>query len=304
MDRLVLPLDQPLHRGNERKMTRARNIHTFIGCEAEYEKAEVALFGIPFDGTTSFRPGTRFAMQAIRDDSDGLETYSPYLDKDLEDYAVFDGGDLELNYGNTEKVMADIRDYSRSLLADGKKFLMVGGEHLVSYPTIEAVWEKYPDLHLIHLDAHTDLRTEMYGERLSHANVIRLAHDFLGDGRIFQFGIRSGTKEEFEWAKTHTYMEKFSLTTLPEIVASLKDVPVYVTIDLDVLDPGVFPGTGTPEPGGITYKELLEAIASLQALDNIVAADVVELAPAYDASGASTAMACKTIREMLLTLVD
>lgn len=285
-------------------MSKARNIHTFIGCEAEYPEAEVVLFGIPFDGTTSFRPGTRFAMQAIRDDSYGLETYSPYLDKDLEEYAIFDGGELELNLGNTERVIDQIRDYTREVVADGKKFLMVGGEHLVSYPTIEAVWEKHPDLHLLHLDAHTDLREELYGERLSHANVIKLAHEFLGDGRIFQFGIRSGTKEEFEWSKSHTYMERFSLSTLPEVVASLKDVPVYVTIDLDVLDPGIFPGTGTPEPGGITYKELLSAIQVLQGLNNIVAADVMELSPIYDQSGASTAIACKTVREMLLTLVD
>lgn len=284
-------------------MNKARNIHTYIGCEAEYPEAEVVLFGIPFDGTTSFRPGTRFAMQAIRDDSYGLETYSPYLDMDLEDYTIFDGGDLELNLGNTERVMEQIRDYARKIMADNKKFLMVGGEHLVSYPTIEAVFEKYPDLHVIHLDAHTDLREEMNGERLSHANVIKLAHDFLGDGRIFQFGIRSGTKEEFEWSKSHTYMERFSLSTLPEIVSFLKDVPVYITIDLDVLDPGIFPGTGTPEPGGITYKELLEAIEALQQLNHIVAADVVELSPIYDQSGASTAIACKTVRELLLTLV-
>lgn len=278
------------------------NIQTFIGCESSFEEASTVLFGIPFDGTTSFRPGTRFAMQAIRQDSFGLESYSPYLDRDLEEEAIHDGGDLDLPFGNTERVLSDIATYTKEVLDYGKKFLMVGGEHLVSLPTIEAAYEKYQDLHVIHIDAHTDLREDYMGEPLSHASVIRRCFDFLGDGRIFQFGIRSGLKEEFEWAKEHTYMEKFTIDTLPQIVQQLKDVPVYVTIDLDVLDPGTFPGTGTPEPGGITYKELLAGIAALQDLNQIVAADVVELSPQYDPSGASTAMACKTVREMLLTL--
>lgn len=283
-------------------VNRERNISTFIGCEENYRESDIVLFGVPFDGTTSFRPGTRFAMQAIRPDSYGLETYSPYLDKDLEEAAVFDGGDLELPLGNTEKSMAEILAYTREILADGKKFMMVGGEHLVSLPTIQAAYEKYPDLHLIHIDAHTDLRDAYMGEKLSHASVIRRCHEFLGDGRIHQFGIRSGTKAEFDWAKEHTYLERFSLDTLQERIDELKDVPVYITIDLDVLDPGTFPGTGTPEPGGITYRELMQAIMQFQKLNQVVAADVVELSPPYDPTGASTAIACKTIREMLLTL--
>ena len=274
----------------------------FIGCDASFEEAQTVLFGVPFDGTTSFRPGTRFAMQAIRPDSYGLETYSPHLDLDLEDVAIADGGDLELPFGNTQAVMSQIKAYCKDVLAADKKFYMVGGEHLVSLPAIEAVYEKYPDLHVIHLDAHTDLRNDYMGEPLSHASVIRRCHDFLGDGRIFQFGIRSGTREEFEWAKTHTHLEKFTLTTLADTIEQLKDKPVYITIDLDVLDPAVFPGTGTPEPGGISYKELLAAIAQFQQLSHIVSADVVELSPQYDVSGASTAVACKTIREMLLTI--
>lgn len=283
-------------------MNKPLNVSTFIGCESDYSNSEIVLFGIPFDGTTSFRPGTRFAMQAIRPDSYGLETYSPYLKKDLEKYAIYDGGDLEMPLGNTQKSMDTILEYTRSVVQDNKKFLMVGGEHLVSFPTIQAAYEKYPDLHVIHIDAHTDLRDEFLGEKLSHAAVIRRCHDFLGDGRIFQFGIRSGTEQEFEWAKEHTYLEPFYLNTLKDIVEKLRDVPVYITIDLDVLDPSVLPGTGTPEPGGITYRELLEAIGHFQTLNNIVAADVVELSPQYDPSGASTAVACKTIREMLLTL--
>ena len=279
------------------------NVHTFISCEATYEESEIVLFSVPFDGTTSFRPGTRFAGQAIRPDSYGLETYSPYLEKDLEDAAIYDGGDLDMPFGNPQKALDIVAQFSKDVLADDKKFLMIGGEHLLSLPTIQAAYAKYPNLHIIHLDAHTDLRDEYLGEKLSHATVLRRCHDILGDGRIFQFGIRSGTKQEFDWAKQHTYLEPFALTTLAEKVAALRDVPVYITIDLDVLDPGTFPGTGTPEPGGVTYRELLAAIQQFQQLNHIVSADVVEFSPPYDTTGASTAIACKTVREMLLTLV-
>ena len=283
-------------------MSKQRNISTFIGCEKEYDEADIVLFGIPFDGTTSFRPGTRFAMQAIRPDSYGLETYSPYSKRDLENCNIFDGGDVEVPLGNTEQVMETILNYTRQIVADGKKFLMVGGEHLVSYPTIKAMHEKYPDLHIIHFDAHTDLRDTYNDQKLSHATVLRRAHDMLGDGRIFQFGIRSGTEEEFVWAETHITQEMFTCETLPQVIDRLKDVPVYITIDLDVLDPSIFPGTGTPEPGGWTYRELLNALSQFEKLNQIVAADVVELSPQYDPSGGSTAVACKTIRELLLTL--
>jgi agmatinase len=283
-------------------MSKQRNISTFIGCEKEYDEAEIVLFGIPFDGTTSFRPGTRFAMQAIRPDSYGLETYSPYSKRDLENCNIFDGGDVEVPLGNTEQVMETILNYTRQIVADGKKFLMVGGEHLVSYPTIKAMHEKYPNLHIIHFDAHTDLRDTYNDQKLSHATVLRRAHDMLGDGRIFQFGIRSGTEEEFVWAETHITQEMFTCETLPQVIDRLKDVPVYITIDLDVLDPSIFPGTGTPEPGGWTYRELLNALSQFEKLNQIVAADVVELSPQYDPSGGSTAVACKTIRELLLTL--
>jgi len=279
------------------------NVHTFISCEATYEESEIVLFSVPFDGTTSFRPGTRFAGQAIRPDSYGLETYSPYLEKDLEDAAIYDGGDLDMPFGNPQKALDIVAQFSKDVLADDKKFLMIGGEHLLSLPTIQAAYAKYPNLHIIHLDAHTDLRDEYLGEKLSHATVLRRCHDILGDGRIFQFGIRSGTKQEFDWAKQHTYLEPFALTTLAEKVAALRDVPVYITIDLDVLDPGTFPGTGTPEPGGVTYRELLAATQQFQQLNHIVSADVVEFSPPYDTTGASTAIACKTVREMLLTLV-
>ncbi len=278
-----------------------RNIHTFIGCEHEYEDSDIVLFGAPFDGTTSYRPGTRFASAAIRNESYGIETYSPYLDKDLLDMQIFDAGDLEFGFGNTERVLSVIEAMTEQILTDGKRPLMIGGEHLVTLGSVRAVAKQYPDLHILHFDAHADLRDDYLGEKLSHASVMRRCHEIVGDERIYQFGIRSGDHEEFVWAKEHVFTQKFNLDRLEHVVELLQGKPVYLTIDLDVLDPSVFPGTGTPEAGGITFMELIQGLNKVFKL-NIVALDMNELSPVYDQSGASTALACKLLRELLLQL--
>ena len=281
-----------------------RNVETFIGCEAEYEEAKMVLFGAPFDSTTSFRPGARFGSAAIRHESFGLETYSPYQDEDLSDYKVFDSGDLELCFGDSVRAVADITDRADQILSDGKIPLMIGGEHLVTLGAVRAAMKKYPNLHIIHFDAHADLREDYLGMQLSHAGVLRRCHELVGDGRIHQFCIRSGERSEFEFAKMHTDMHKFDFSGLEELVVSLRRerIPVYFTIDLDCLDPSVFPGTGTPEAGGVSFKELLDAILVVTGC-NVVAADVNELAPMLDASGASTAVACKVVRELMLAVL-
>ena len=277
------------------------NIETFIACESSYEDAQTVLFGAPYDSTTSYRPGTRFASRAIRSESFGLETYSPYQDKDLEEIQVFDSGDLELSFGRVDLALADIKARTQTILADNKRPFMIGGEHLVTLPAVEATFEKYPDLQVIQFDAHTDLREAYLDAKLSHATVIRRIHDFLGDGKIHQFGIRSGERAEFQFAKEHTNLHKYNLDGLKETVAALKDTPVYLTIDLDVFDPGVFPGTGTPEAGGIFFMKFVESLKLISQL-NIVALDVNELSPTLDQSGASTALACKVVRELLLAI--
>lgn len=281
-----------------------KNIDTFIGCDAEYEDAGIVLFGAPFDSTTSFRPGTRFASRAIRTDSYGLETYSPYLDRDLTDISVFDSGDIELCIGSSEIALDQISERAATILDDGKIPFMIGGEHLVTLGSFREVWKRYPDVHVIHFDAHTDLRQEYLGVELSHACVLRRCHDLTGDGHIHQFGIRSGDRPEFKWAdEGHTELHKFNFEGLSETVAAIgKDVPVYFTIDLDVLDPSIFPGTGTPEPGGVSFLDLLSAIRTVCDGCNVVACDVNELSPSYDLSGVSTAVACKVVREFLLSL--
>ena len=279
------------------------NIETFIGCESSFEEASIVLYGAPFDSTTSFRPGARFGPAAMRHESFGLETYSPYQDRDLMDISVFDSGDLELCFGSSEMALADIEKRAEEILEADKFPLLLGGEHLVTLAAVRAVAAKYPDLHIIHFDAHADLRDDYLGARLSHACVLRRCHDLLGDGRIHQFCIRSGEREEFRFAAQHTDFHPLSFEGLEETVRELKEknVPIYFTIDLDCLDPAAFPGTGTPEAGGVTFLELLEAIRMV-AQANVVGADVNELAPMLDASGVSTATACKVLRELLLAI--
>ena len=278
-----------------------KNISTFIGCDCDYDDANIVLFGAPFDSTTSFRPGTRFASAAIRSESFGIETYSPYQDKDLLDIKVFDSGDLELPFGSPEQALDDITLRTWTILEDGKIPFMIGGEHLVTLGAVRAVAKKYDDLHIIHFDAHADLRDDYLGVKLSHACVLHRCYDIVGDNKIFQFGIRSGDREEFEFAKAHTYMHKFDLETLDEAIKKIGDKPVYFTLDLDVIDPSEFPGTGTPEAGGVSFKELLKAAKSLSGL-NIVGLDMNELSPVYDQTGRSTALACKILREILLAI--
>lgn len=278
-----------------------KNIETFLGCDSEFCDSKIVIFGAPFDSTTSYRPGTRFASRYMRAESYGLETYSPYQDLDLEDIDIFDSGDLELCFGDTQKALEDIENHTRKILDSGKLPLMIGGEHLVTLGAVRAVYEKYPDLHVIHFDAHADLRDEYLGATLSHASVIHRVWDMVGDDKIYQFGIRSGERAEFEWGKNHVKTQKFNFDGLDGVIESLRGKPVYFTIDLDVLDPSVFPGTGTPEAGGVSFTELLDAILKVSKL-NIVGMDINELSPMLDASGASTAVALKVMRELLIAV--
>ncbi|MCD8382575.1 MAG: agmatinase [Clostridiales bacterium] len=282
-----------------------RNVETFLACDSDYDTADIVLFGAPFDSTTSFRPGARFGPSAIRHESFGLETYSPYQDRDLADCAVFDSGDLELCFGSPERALSDIQARTETILSDGKLPLLLGGEHLVTLGAVRAAVQRYPDLHIVHFDAHADLRDDYLGAGLSHACVMRRCWELTGDGRIHQFAIRSGDREEFRFARRHTDLHPYRLDDVAPLADCLREdrTPVYLTIDLDCLDPGVFPGTGTPEAGGVFFPQLLEAITALASC-NIVAADVNELAPMLDPTGASTATACKVVRELLLALSD
>ncbi len=274
----------------------------FIGADADFADADIVLFGAPYDSTTSFRPGARFGSQAMRMESFGIETYSPYQGRDLGDVRVHDAGDLELPFGAPEPVLAMVEEKADGILAAGKVPVMLGGEHLVTLGAVRAAAKRFPGLRILHFDAHADLRDDYLGNQLSHACVMRRCHDLLGDGRIFQFGIRSGTREEFAFMEAgHVVTELFTLNTLPRL--SLPEgAPVYLTVDMDVLDPSEFPGTGTPEAGGVRFAELLEAVRDVLGRFRVVALDNVELAPQIDATGRSTALACKLLREEFLAI--
>ena len=266
----------------------------WMGQNPDYASSDIIMLGLPFDGTVSYRPGSRFAPEQIRLASWGLEEYSPNFDKHLEDVNFHDAGDLEFPLGNTYKSLEVIEQNVEDIYKDGKKVFGIGGEHLVTLPEIKAVSKFYKDLAIVHFDAHTDLREEYLGEEMSHSAVIRHASKIVAPENIKQIGIRSGMKEEFEFMKKHgTLVHKF------EELDVLKSKKIFVTVDLDVLDPSVMPGTGTPESGGMQFRELIDWFKYLKNFD-IIGADVVELAPDYDASGVSTAVATKVIRELLM----
>lgn len=279
-----------------------KNTEVFMGCDRDYLEADTVLFGAPFDCTTSYRPGARFGSGVIRRESYGLETYSPYQDRDLKATQVIDIGDLELCLGDTKKALDQIEACADQILSDGKRPFLLGGEHLVTLGAFRAAARRYPDLAVIHFDAHADLRDEYLGTPLSHACVLRRCHEFVGDGRIFQFGIRSGDRPEFLWGRKHVSTVLYDFSCLEQTLSQLSGKPVYFTLDLDVLDPSVFPGTGTPEPGGVSFEELRKAATLVCSKARIIGCDVTELSPPYDPSGISAAAACKIVREMLLAL--
>lgn len=268
----------------------------WMGQNEDYASSDIVILGMPFDGTVSYRSGSRFAPEQIRLASWGLEDYSPHFDKHLEDVNFHDVGDLEFPLGNTYKSLDLIEENVEQIYKDGKRVFGIGGEHLVTLPEIKAVAKFYKDLAIVHFDAHTDLREEYLGEEMSHSAVIRHASKIVGAENIKQIGIRSGMKEEWEFMKKHnTLIHEYS--GLDE----LKSKKVFVTVDLDVLDPSVMSGTGTPESGGMQFNELMGWFEYLKNFD-IVGADVVELAPDYDTSGVSTAVATKVIRELLMVM--
>lgn len=268
----------------------------WMGQNPDYASSNIIMLGMPFDGTVSYRPGSRFAPEQIRLASWGLEEYSPYFDKHLEDCNFHDAGDLEFPLGNTKKSLDVIRQNVEEIYKDGKRVFGIGGEHLVTLPEIQAISKYVDNLAIVHFDAHTDLREEYLGEPLSHSAVIRHSAEIIGFENLKQIGIRSGMKEEFELMKKYN-----TLIHEHKELDVFKDKNIFITVDLDVLDTSIMPGTGTPEVGGLDFNQLVGWFKYLSQF-NIIGADVVELAPDYDASGASTAVATKVIRELLMAV--
>jgi len=274
----------------------------YISAKASFQESHAVILGCPFDGTASFRPGARFGPSAIRRASWGIETYSPYLQKDLREVPVHDWGDLELPPGDKKEAFGWIRKALQKILASKKFPILLGGDHLVTLPIVEEVIRIYPDLHLIHIDAHTDMRENYLGETLSHSTVMKKVLDVLGQGRLFHLGIRSGTEEEFQWAKRAKSIVSLNEPSLKSLVRRLKGKPIYLSLDLDVVDPSLLPGVGTPEPGGLTFGEFLSLLKSLQSL-KVIGFDIVELTPDYDPTQISSITASVILREMILSFV-
>jgi agmatinase len=274
----------------------------YISANASFGESHGVILGCPYDGSASFRPGARFGPPAIRRASWGIETFSPYLQRNLTQYSIHDMGDLELPLGEKKLSLGLIQKAVRRILSEKKIPILLGGDHLITLPIIEEIFPIYPTLHMIHIDAHTDLREGYLGEALSHSTVMRKVVDHLGEGRLFQIGIRSGTEDEFKLARKWKSIVSNDSHSLKALVKRLKNLPVYVTLDLDVIDPGLFPGVGTPEPGGLTFQDLLSLLKELRSL-RIVGFDVVELTPDYDPTGISSVSASVILREMILTFL-
>lgn len=269
---------------------------------AASRQGKVALFGAPLDMTTSYRSGTRLGPRRIREASQGLEEFSLEQEGSLEEVSFSDLGDLLLPLGDVQGSLEVIQEAASRLLDEGRIPFALGGEHLITYPLVKAALERYPDLFVLQLDAHADLREEYLGVALSHACVIRRLAEVMDPRRLVQIGIRSGTREELAFARSWTRFFPFEARRhLPEILSlpGLKAAPVYITLDIDVLDPAVVPGTGTPEPGGLFLEELLDVLKAFSSL-SIVAVDLVELSPPWDPTGRSELVAAKLVREMLI----
>ncbi|MFZ5945543.1 MAG: agmatinase [Bacillota bacterium] len=272
----------------------------YIGSTEDYERADTVIIGVPMDFTVSYRPGTRMGPQQIRAVSYGLEEYSFYCHKDLRDYSFFDGGDISLPFGNVTSSLDIIEEVARKVIQENKFGIYLGGEHLVSWPLIKAYSDVYADLAVLHFDAHADLRENYAGEVNSHATVIRKVCEKIGGKNVYQFGIRSGDREEFEYGRNNTNLFIDQIKgPLETTTKSLQGRPVYITIDIDVVDPAFAPGTGTPEPGGCTSREIIEAIELMKGL-NIVGMDIVEVSPINDPSDRTAILAAKLVREAIL----
>ena len=272
----------------------------FMGSRRDPAGCRVGLFGVPYDGTTSFRPGTRFGPAAIREVSQGLETYCPQLDLDLEDLAYADLGAVDIPFGAPEPVVNAVQQATTAVLDLGLKPLMLGGEHSISSGAVAAVANQHPDLVLVQLDAHADLREEWLGTRHSHACAMRRCLEVLPSGDLLQVAIRSGTRSEFH--ELHSSGRRMDdVQALRDAMAPWTGRPIYLTVDLDWFDPAVLPGTGTPEPGGFLWGDFA-AVVDVLSGHRLVAGDVVELAPQLDSSGVSSVLAAKVTRSLILLL--
>jgi len=284
----------------------------FLGSAPSVENVDNVILGLPMDETCCFRPGTRLGPREIRYHSDNLELFSIEQGRELGERTFFDAGDVELTVGAPDTAMNEIARAVGEILDRGQRPVCLGGEHGVTAGIARALAPRFPDLCVLHVDAHYDLREQWLGSSLSHATALRNVWNTMGfdtadePPRLVQIGIRSGPPEEWAFAQRH--IPQF----MPDGVASLESFlddwarrwagrPVYCTFDIDAVDPAYAPGTGTPEAGGITSREALALVRSL-AKFRLVGFDLVEVSPPWDPAGITSALAAKLVRELLIAL--
>jgi agmatinase len=274
----------------------------FIACRASLRDARVVLFGIPFEGTVNLRRGAADGPHQLRRSSDSIETYSPVLARDLENVAIADLGDCELGAGSPRQQLARARQQIAEFWKPGLPTVMLGGDHTASLPVVEVLAPAVPELRVLQLDAHPDLREEFLGERYNYASAMARVMDVVAPERVYQVGIRTGAREEFERKAPHLYPVHaiHPVAAVRALVAELARHPLYVTIDVDVLDPSEAPGTGSPEPCGLRTAELIELIRLLEPC-HIVGTDLVEVAQVFDPSGRTGITAAWVLREAILS---
>ncbi len=268
----------------------------FLAASKDKNNSKIALLGIPFDNTSTFRNGSQFAPDLIRLYSDSIETYSPYQNYDLNDVSFYDYGNIKVFSGDTKASLKNIETQIGKLLKKDKLPISIGGEHLITLSVIKALKKKYNKITLIQFDAHTDLRDDYEGVKLSHATVMKRIME-LTEINLIQIGIRSGTREEFNMAKKNGLL--YNITDIDKINRIIKNTNVYITIDLDVFDPAYMPGVGNPEAGGINFPDFINFLLYLK-INNLIGIDVVELIPHIDTTYHSTIFAAKLIRELLI----
>ena len=274
----------------------------FLGWSSSKILAErPGVLGCPLDMTATFRSGTRDAPQRIRDVSDSIETYSPFLDSDLESLSFADLGDLDLSDKPLEKALECIREAVADILREGGLPLCLGGEHTITLAVVEALLRTFRDFTIVHLDAHSDLRDSYEGSRINHATVMTRVVEIVGPEKLIQIGIRAGTREEFRWMREHDTLVDWVAGADRDLLKRIGGSPVYLSLDLDVLDPACFPATGNPEAGGWFYKDL-ESVFQVLTHTDLIGADVVELNPGLDPSDVGSITAAKIVRELLLIL--
>ena len=275
------------------------------------EGLDAAFVGVPFDIGTSNRAGARFGPRQIRAESCLIRPYNMATRAaPFDSLSVADIGDVAINTFNLTKSVEIIEDAYDEILAQDCKPLTLGGDHTIALPILRALKKKYGPVGMVHVDAHADINEHMFGEAIAHGTPFRRAveEDLLDCKRVVQIGLRATgyAAEDFDWPRSQGFRVvqaedcwHRSLTPLMEEVRQqMGDGPVYLSFDIDGLDPSVAPGTGTPEIGGLTSIQGLEIIRGCRGLD-LVGADLVEVAPPYDPSGNTALLAANLLYEML-----